>query len=87
MKLTPKNNQVLIELIEEHLKSQSGLVILMKPHDYIKCKVLKVSHEINNCEIAHGDTIFCHERSPQKVEIEDHVFHLIDYSLVLGVVC
>lgn len=86
MKLIPMNNQLVVEPIEP-VHTISGVLLLNQKYKHAQYKVISVSSHIKSSEIEVGDTIFADEIFANKVELGDHVFHLLDYNRILGVIC
>lgn len=85
MNLKPMNNQLLVELIDEK-PHKSGILLLEARSEYIHSRVLKTSSQIKDCEVKNGDVIYTYAKAPRKIDVDGHIFYLIDYAHVLGVV-
>ncbi len=83
--LQPLNQQVLLEVTEEkEQKTASGLIIPDSAKEKpLFAKVLAVSN-IENSEIAVGDTVFYKKFSGTEVEFEGKKFLILPYADLLA---
>lgn len=84
--LQPINQNVLLELEDENTEQKTASGIIIPESAQSKEKTGKVAgiSNIDNLEIAVGDTVLYKEYSGTEVEFEDKNYLLVPYSDILG---
>lgn len=83
--LQPINQHVLVELKEqEEQKTASGIIIPDSAKEQDNTGIVTAISQIENPEIAIGETVMFKERAGEELEFEGKNYRMVPYADILG---